>query len=410
MFKMGGMDATDCSFLALHVLSKTEITRTVRPEKPGSYIVSLNCSNPGPAIIFPEVIRIGCGAGLRISNATCSPIREACALNELELAEECLRVPEMAVEYEAQAVFVTLQNFGDESTAYIPIIFERAGDVELRWNLSCPNSTWLTCRSPTTGLLSSGHSRQDLLIQLNAASQPDFSLGGDLTADLSLETYIASRPELPFEGRRLDMRVRARVLARACIEERDVSLLVNDGTEPIPRANMSGRLGFEVVLGSAVLVQLRTLDCARSPIRRHQSLYLSMFRVGPAGPVLVEMKEFVHVGDGVFEMALPTSWVGSEGESLLSVSVNRSGLAEDGIVLVLSLVSSRFPVKLFFVGLIGTGMVILIAVLIALLCNVKNRDQAKQLAKAFVLFELLLAVSLVNADCLSRMAVHGSSL
>jgi hypothetical protein len=385
---------TGCSFVPLHVLAETEITGIPHPEEPGSYVVKMTCSKPLQTTIIPDIIRVGCGTGFRLSNGTCIRVRDACALDELDIGDECLEVPELGLEYEAEAVFVTM--LGDGSVTDIPIIFERAGDVELLWNLTCPNTTWLTCSSPATGLLSSGQSRQKLLIRLNADSQADYSIDGDLTADVTLETYIAVRPELPFEGRRLGMRVRARVLASVCIQEQDISVLVND--EVVSLANSSGRLGLDVVAGSVIRVQLRTFDCGRSPIQRHQAIYVSIRRAGvnhEAG-ITSDTKGFVYLGDGMFEMTVPTSLVGSEGELLLLVWTNSSGSSsgygQDSIELKLSLVSSHFPVKLFFIGLIGTGIGLLLAFLLFLLC--KNREHAKQLAKAFILFEMLLAVSL----------------
>jgi hypothetical protein len=277
------------------------------------------------------------------------------------------------------------------------IAFELLGGFDVEWYMvACPEVLWLTCLGSASqqmyGTLRGDSSEQaSFSFLLNASALPDFSTSA---VDPSVEFRIASRavpgPDFPFEGKEMVTRVTARVTAEPCLEPGDV--VVSVGGKP---------LGEHVEIGSSVQVFVRVKDCGtRFPIRRYQPLWLGMRNCTHSGTSKALLQVQI-VGDAdLFEATLPAEWLKTAGMMVLFVSTDSSG-SSNAVELMLSVRSQQFPVQLVVIGVITAGFLAFLIAITRFVC--RKPKQAKRMLKAFVRYELLLAVRMFCSPCLPRV-------
>jgi hypothetical protein len=203
-------------------------------------------------------------------------------------------------------------------------------------------------------------------------------LQGDLTTLVAIENTatLASGSALANLRFDVDMLLRVRVVADACLEPPDVWLM--DADRQL-RIGADGRIGPSMP-GSNILVLVRAFDCTRFPIERSVQLRLILLNDSVDSVLLPYIPVEPAAGGGddknLFRAALPRHWLRTAGDVRLRLAPGGSADAVDFVLTLSGSNPSAFPVREVVAGVIGGSLLLLLAVL--LVHSLRNRGTAEQ--------------------------------
>jgi hypothetical protein len=407
-----------CTYKALSVESAERINETFTLDKFGTFALKISCSSSAneTSVIVSNVITVACAADLRFSSGRCVPANKTCGAGEVGIGTLCKQAPHLRLASDAQAIFAEVPNSAScAGSVHLPVQLALEGGFEVEWGVSVsasPKAEWLKVRPVAERVLTPvGAARlADFHLVMDVSAQQDFSLTGDLSSSLAIESRIPSKPGVAFEGRSIVIPVRVRVAAQVCIMPEDVQLETEGGGR---RSVGSDALVEGIEPGSSVVVYVRTYDCRRSPIQRHVGEYLLHVRVKDGGSDLARKAHIdnelvmtyapTDLEKNMYRATLPQAWVNSTGKAqLLVFAADGSGLLNGtcSVNLTLVLAAKSFPVFTVVGAVVGVGLFVLLLLMLGIVRGIRAAA-VKQTIKAYMRFEFRLGVEMGTpvGDC-----------
>ncbi len=390
-----------CTFKALSVESQTRIDQTLQLDVFGTFALKIMCNGSANDTLVSNVITVACGADLRLSGGRCRQTTITCGPDEVRIGKHCKQAPHLRTLSDAQAIFVTVPNAAVRagSVRNLPVQLVLDGGFGVEWSMGVSGSRigapeWLAIQPVAEHVLTPAHAVSATL-ELNVSEQEDFSLSGDLRRTLAIESLIPSKPGVVFEGQSIEIPVRARVSAQACVVLQDVQIETDAGGR---RDIGDGARVEGVEPKSSVIVFVRAYDCRRSPIQRYLDDYPLHVRLNDSGSALVMEYAPTAAEKNLYRLMLPPEWVNSTGDVQLVVFTNVTipGVVSTHSISVTLVLASNpttpFPVSTVVGVVIGVGLFVLLLCLLGVLR--KNRAAVKETIKAYMKFELRLGMEI----------------
>jgi hypothetical protein len=220
----------------------------------------------------------------------------------------------LVVAADAQDVFIQLSK-PSQSSSILNLILGTEGSFDMSWSMRCEEKKWLTCLESSGELFAGTGEVAIARLQLNVTFQSDYSSSpSDLMGSVLIESRAKSiGSDVPFEGKQISMRIRARVHAEVCIEPDNVELLTDNGLLTIAAAG--SRIG--VTVGAPIVVRVHVCDCDNLPVKRFVPIMLGRrldANVSSPAIMLQTASGGTDQEGNVLEASLPRSWYSSPGE------------------------------------------------------------------------------------------------